>query len=106
MNKRVRAAELFPGRVKMDIPSSSGSTPVRPFLRTAPEQEKFLPERVREHNKALVLRTLYHGGQQSRADLARATSVRRWKRMRGIMLPRHVQAVGFRQGHEQTRLCR
>jgi predicted NBD/HSP70 family sugar kinase len=68
---------MCPGRVKMDIPSSSGSTRVGPFLRNAPEQEKFLPERVREHNKALVLRTLYHGGQQSRADLARATRLAR-----------------------------
>jgi predicted NBD/HSP70 family sugar kinase len=61
----------------MDIPPPPSSPLVSPLLRTAGEQEKFLPERVREHNKALVLRTLYHGGQQSRADLARATRLAR-----------------------------
>jgi predicted NBD/HSP70 family sugar kinase len=61
----------------MDTPPSASSPLVSPFLRSAGEQEKFLPERVREHNKALVLRTLYHGGQQSRADIARATRLAR-----------------------------
>ena len=38
---------------------------------------KLLPEHARAHNRALVLRTLYRGGQQSRADLARATGLAR-----------------------------
>lgn len=34
---------------------------------------KVLPEHVRGHNRSLVLQTLYSGGEQSRADLARQT---------------------------------
>ncbi len=38
---------------------------------------KLLPEHARAHNRALMLRTLYRGGRQSRADLARATGLAR-----------------------------
>jgi len=38
---------------------------------------KVLPEHARAHNRALVLRTLYHGGAMSRADLSRETGLTR-----------------------------
>jgi predicted NBD/HSP70 family sugar kinase len=36
-----------------------------------------LPEHARSHNRSLVLQTLYRGGRQSRADLARGTGLTR-----------------------------
>src|SRR3978361_840732 len=38
---------------------------------------KVLPEHARDHNRALVLQTLYTEGQQSRADVARSTGLTR-----------------------------
>src|SRR6187431_2062689 len=38
---------------------------------------KVLPEHARGHNRSLVLQTLYRGGLQSRADLARETGLTR-----------------------------
>ncbi len=38
---------------------------------------KVLPEHARNHNRSLVLQTLYHSGQQSRADIARSTGLTR-----------------------------
>lgn len=38
---------------------------------------KVLPEQARGHNRALVLRTLYHAGAMSRADLSRETGLTR-----------------------------
>jgi len=38
---------------------------------------KVLPEHAREHNRALVLQTLYSAGAQSRADVARETGLTR-----------------------------
>lgn len=38
---------------------------------------KVLPEHARNHNRSLVLQTLYHAGQQSRADIARSTGLTR-----------------------------
>ena len=38
---------------------------------------KLLPEYARAHNRSLVLQTLYHAGQVSRADLARETGLTR-----------------------------
>ncbi|MBA8817519.1 putative NBD/HSP70 family sugar kinase [Microbacterium halimionae] len=38
---------------------------------------KVLPGDARGHNRSLVLQTLYHGGAQSRADLARETGLTR-----------------------------
>jgi predicted NBD/HSP70 family sugar kinase len=36
-----------------------------------------LPEQARSHNRSLVLQTLYGGGEQSRADVARSTGLTR-----------------------------
>lgn len=38
---------------------------------------KVLPEHARAHNRSLVLQTLFHQGEMSRADLARETSLTR-----------------------------
>jgi predicted NBD/HSP70 family sugar kinase len=38
---------------------------------------KVLPEHARGHNRSLVLQTLYRGGRQSRADIARSTGLTR-----------------------------
>jgi predicted NBD/HSP70 family sugar kinase len=38
---------------------------------------KVLPEHARAHNRSLVLRTLFHDGQMSRADLSRQTGLTR-----------------------------
>lgn len=38
---------------------------------------KVLPEHARNHNRSLVLQTLYHAGQQSRADISRSTGLTR-----------------------------
>jgi predicted NBD/HSP70 family sugar kinase/biotin operon repressor len=38
---------------------------------------KVLPEQARQHNRALVLQTLFHGGAMSRADIARETGLTR-----------------------------
>jgi predicted NBD/HSP70 family sugar kinase len=38
---------------------------------------KVLPEQARGHNRSLVLQTLYGGGEQSRADVARSTGLTR-----------------------------
>nr|WP_239528644.1 ROK family transcriptional regulator [Microbacterium esteraromaticum] len=43
-------------------------------LRTA---GKVLPEQARSHNRSLVLQTLYHRGEMSRADLSRETGLTR-----------------------------
>jgi predicted NBD/HSP70 family sugar kinase len=45
--------------------------------RTRRPAAKVLPEHARAHNRALVMRTLFHGGAMSRADLARATGLTR-----------------------------
>lgn len=38
---------------------------------------KVLPEQARSHNRSLVLQTLFHGGEMSRADLSRETGLTR-----------------------------
>ncbi len=38
---------------------------------------KVLPEHARRHNRSLVMRTLFHAGEMSRADLARETGLTR-----------------------------
>lgn len=40
-------------------------------------RSKVLPEHARGHNRALVLQTLYHSGEMSRADLSRETGLTR-----------------------------
>lgn len=44
---------------------------------SARTQERVLPEHARLHNLVLVLRSLFHSGAMSRADLARATGLTR-----------------------------
>ena len=39
--------------------------------------QKATPQHTKEHNKRLVLKTIYEGGQMSRADIARSTSLTR-----------------------------
>ena len=41
------------------------------------QQSKVLPRHARAHNRALVLRELFHNGEMSRAALARATGLTR-----------------------------
>ncbi len=43
--------------------------------RPSASDRKALPHHAREHNRGLLVRTLYEGGPQSRADLARATGL-------------------------------
>ena len=45
--------------------------------RTLRPDRKVLPEQARSHNRSLVLQTLYGGGEQSRADVARSTGLTR-----------------------------
>ncbi|MEA9987164.1 MULTISPECIES: ROK family transcriptional regulator [Subtercola] len=45
--------------------------------RTLRPSAKVLPEHARNHNRALVLQTLYRTGRQSRADIARETGLTR-----------------------------
>lgn len=56
------------GRTPFTVPGRSRL--LRPAL-------KVLPEHARVHNRSLVLQTLYGGGRQSRADLARSTGLTR-----------------------------
>ncbi|MFZ4894736.1 ROK family transcriptional regulator [Plantibacter sp. Mn2098] len=52
----------------------------RPILaqgRTLRPSTKVLPEHARDHNRALVLQTLYGTGEMSRADIARETGLTR-----------------------------
>lgn len=54
--------------------------PVRRSLgggRTLRQGTKVLPEHARAHNRSLVLRTLFHHGAMSRADLSRETGLTR-----------------------------
>jgi predicted NBD/HSP70 family sugar kinase len=57
------------------------SSPSRPnsftSTRALRPSVKVLPEHARGHNRSLVLQTLYAGGEQSRADVARATGLTR-----------------------------
>lgn len=46
-------------------------------LRDAASSRRVLPAHARLHNLTLVLRSLFHGGAMSRADLARATGLTR-----------------------------
>jgi predicted NBD/HSP70 family sugar kinase len=55
------------------IPAGTAVLPVRARRHTA----KVLPEQARQHNRSLVLQTLFHGGAMSRADLARETRLTR-----------------------------
>ena len=59
----VRAPSFAPGSYEQD--------------RSLRREGKVLPEQARRHNRALVLRTLFHEGAMSRADLARETSLTR-----------------------------
>lgn len=54
----------------------ASSSPSRGKARRGTER-KALPADARRHNRALVLRTLFHAGPLSRADLARATHLTR-----------------------------
>ncbi|WP_322409706.1 ROK family transcriptional regulator [Microbacterium invictum] len=56
-----------------DASSPTQSLPLRGRRQTA----KVLPEQARQHNRSLVLQTLFHGGAMSRADLARETRLTR-----------------------------
>jgi predicted NBD/HSP70 family sugar kinase len=55
------------------IPADRGTLPGRALR----PRTKVLPEHARNHNRSLVLQTLYRSGQVSRADLARATGLTR-----------------------------
>jgi len=60
--------------------SSDGVAAPVPTLRSsraARTGAKVLPEHARNHNRALVLQTLFHGGSMSRADVARETGLTR-----------------------------
>ncbi|AYF97466.1 ROK family transcriptional regulator [Protaetiibacter intestinalis] len=57
----------------MSAPEAQRSAPLRALRPSA----KVLPEHARAHNRSLVLQTLYRGGLQSRADLARETGLTR-----------------------------
>ncbi|MDL5352475.1 ROK family transcriptional regulator [Microbacterium sp. zg-YB36] len=64
----------------IDAPrSASAETAVRGFgaSRVLRAGGKVLPEHARAHNRSLVLQTLFHGGEMSRADLARETALTR-----------------------------
>lgn len=50
-----------------------GFTPPKMAVRHA--DRKALPRHAREHNRSLIVRTLYQSGPQSRADLSRATGL-------------------------------
>lgn len=52
-----------------------GMTPPDVAMRQRDANRKALPKHAREHNRSLIMRTLYQGGPQSRADLARATGL-------------------------------
>ncbi len=63
-------------------PTSSSLTPdvtapLSPTPRASRAQAKATPGDTRAHNRSLVLAQLFHGGQASRADLARATGLTR-----------------------------
>jgi predicted NBD/HSP70 family sugar kinase len=53
--------------------ADSHKVPVRPLW----SARKVVPEDARRHNRSLVLRSLFHAGPQSRADLARWTGLTR-----------------------------
>lgn len=50
-------------------------TPPAMAVRQTNADRKALPRHAREHNRSLIVRTLYQSGPQSRADLARATGL-------------------------------
>jgi predicted NBD/HSP70 family sugar kinase len=60
-------------------PASSAPTTIGRFpdSRMLRPHAKVLPEHARGHNRSLVLQTLYGGGMQSRADVARSTGLTR-----------------------------
>ncbi len=62
-----------------DVLGQAGTTPlaVASLFSAGDEasRSKALPRHAREHNRALIVRTLYTSGAQSRADLARATGL-------------------------------
>ena len=60
-------------------PSLAKTLTVRSFRseRSLRHEGKVLPEQARQHNRALVLRTLFHEGAMSRADLTRETGLTR-----------------------------
>ncbi|MGN6610962.1 MAG: ROK family transcriptional regulator [Angustibacter sp.] len=53
------------------------STPDRRLARRLRPHAKALPEHARQHNRSLVLQSLFHSGPSSRADLARETGLTR-----------------------------
>jgi predicted NBD/HSP70 family sugar kinase/biotin operon repressor len=64
------------------LPGRGGGIPVAgssgfPSGRALRPSTKVLPEHARGHNRSLVLQTLYGTGEQSRADVARATGLTR-----------------------------
>lgn len=52
-----------------------GFTPPKMAVRHTDADRKALPRHAREHNRSLIVRTLYQSGPQSRADLSRATGL-------------------------------
>lgn len=61
-------------------PASARRHPSRGTALGAPSLRpsgKVLPEHARRHNRSLVMRTLFHAGEMSRADLARETGLTR-----------------------------
>ena len=67
-------------RIEVPVPSA-GFAAARPngffTMRALRPSTKVLPEQARSHNRSLVLQTLYGGGEQSRADVARSTGLTR-----------------------------
>ena len=60
-----------------DSPGSNGAPSGGPFARRGEPRRKAVPGDARRHNRSLVLRTMFHEGPVSRADLARATNLTR-----------------------------
>ena len=56
---------------------TSRSAPGRRLGRGLRPRAKALPEHARQHNRSLVLQSLFHSGPSSRADLARETGLTR-----------------------------
>ncbi|HEX4056944.1 MAG TPA: ROK family transcriptional regulator [Galbitalea sp.] len=60
--------------MQVATPSRDSVSPARRALRVT---SKALPEHNRFHNRSLILQTLFHGGEMSRADLARESGLTR-----------------------------
>jgi predicted NBD/HSP70 family sugar kinase len=79
------------------------ATPTRPLghsvSRALRPTTKVLPEHARQHNRSLVLQSLFHTGPMSRADLARETGLTRVTvsdLVAGLLAEELVEELGFR----------